>query len=67
MPRVYDVGMSNPFPCEVIPHARFVEYQDRRRKKAARPVEPDSSRTIDIHVEGAPVRIPELVFADRID
>ena len=61
MPPAYDVSMSN-FPLSVvIPHARFVEYQDKRRKKAAQPIRPDSSSTIDIDIAFASAaRIPEM-------
>ena len=61
------MSMSSSLPCVVIPHARFVEYQVKRRKKAPQPVEPDVSSTIDIEVACASARIPELVFAERID
>ena len=39
--------MPNPVPCVIIPHGRFVEYQDRRREKAVPPIEPDNPRVID--------------------
>jgi hypothetical protein len=41
------VSMPDSVPCVIIPHDRFVEYQDRRRKKAAQPVDRDSARAID--------------------
>jgi hypothetical protein len=34
--------MPNSRPCVVVPHSRFLEYQDQRRKKAAQPVDRES-------------------------
>ena len=46
--------MPNSVPCVIIPHGRFVEYQDRRREKAVRPVERDNPRAIDGDVMSPP-------------
>lgn len=47
--------MTDALPCEVIPYARFLEYQDRRPRLAAHVAEWESTATIDLNV--APPRV----------
>ena len=53
--------MPNSLPCVVIPHCRFLAYQDQRRKKAAQAVDRTSPRRIDVGAMSAPapVVLPE--------
>ncbi len=39
--------MPNSVSCVIVPHSRFVEYQDRHRKKAVQPIESDGPSTSD--------------------
>jgi hypothetical protein len=43
--------MTDSVPSVVVPHVRFLESQDRRRQRAAQPVEHQSLNTIDLGVE----------------
>jgi hypothetical protein len=42
--------MTDVLSCVLIPHGVFLEYQGRRRDKAAPQVEQDDPKTIDVDV-----------------